>query len=154
MLQEFPTENLFFDRSRADPYSPLSSHQYCKGFFLFGLLNFAIKLKTLIVRFIVYTVEMKILLINVYHGGQILNTSTGMGYDILTACTFSTDESINLRDLKRQIYIGLDSLANSISALVYALADSDDFFIIYLRLFLMKFEVDSCCFFYSLILIV
>jgi hypothetical protein len=128
MLQEFPTENLFFDRSRADPYSPLSSHQYCKGFFLFGLLNFAIKLKILTVRFIVYTVEMKILLINVYHGGQILNTSTGMGYDILTACTFSTDETINLRDLKRQIYIGLDSLANSISALVYALADSDDFF--------------------------
>jgi hypothetical protein len=129
MLQEFPTENLFFDRSRADPYSPLSSHQYCKGFFLFGLLNFAIKLKTLTVRFIVYTVEMKILLINVYHGGQILNASTGMGYDILTACTFSTDETINLRDLKRQIYIGLDSLANSISALVYALADSDDFFL-------------------------
>jgi hypothetical protein len=33
MLQEFPTENLFFDRSRADPYSPLSSHQHCKFFF-------------------------------------------------------------------------------------------------------------------------
>jgi hypothetical protein len=29
LLQELPTGNLFFDRSRADPYSPLSSHQHC-----------------------------------------------------------------------------------------------------------------------------
>jgi hypothetical protein len=28
----------------------------------------------------------------VYHGGQILNTSTGVGYDIRTACTFSVEE--------------------------------------------------------------
>jgi hypothetical protein len=36
------------------------------------------------------------LLINVYHGGQILNTSTSVGYDI--------------RDLKRHIHIGLKML--------------------------------------------
>jgi hypothetical protein len=35
LLQELPTGNLFFDRSRADPYSPLSSHQHCNFFFYF-----------------------------------------------------------------------------------------------------------------------
>jgi hypothetical protein len=44
LLQELPIENLFFDRSRADPYSPLLSHQHC-NFFLFRLLIFAVKLK-------------------------------------------------------------------------------------------------------------
>jgi hypothetical protein len=43
------------------------------------------------------------LLINVYHGGQILNTSTSVGYDIRAVYTFSADETINLHDLKRQI---------------------------------------------------
>jgi hypothetical protein len=33
LLQELLTGNLFFDRSRADPYSPLSSHQRFKFFF-------------------------------------------------------------------------------------------------------------------------
>jgi hypothetical protein len=46
----------------------------------------------------------------VYHEGQILNTSNGTGYDIHAACTFSADETINLRDLKRQIHAGLDLL--------------------------------------------
>jgi hypothetical protein len=55
---------------------------------------------------------MKILLINVYHEGQILNTSTGVGYDIRVACTFSADEAINLCDLKRQIHAGLELLPN------------------------------------------
>jgi hypothetical protein len=50
------------------------------------------------------------LLINVYHGGQILNTSTGTLYDIHAACTFSADETINIRDLKRQIHVGLELL--------------------------------------------
>jgi hypothetical protein len=53
---------------------------------------------------------MKILLINVYYEGQILNTSTGVGYDIRVACTFSADETINLCDLKRQIHAGLELL--------------------------------------------
>jgi hypothetical protein len=45
LLQELSTGNLFFDRSRADPYSPFSSHQHCNIFFLFRLLIFAVKLK-------------------------------------------------------------------------------------------------------------
>jgi hypothetical protein len=48
------------------------------------------------------------LLINVYHGGQILNTSTDVGYDIRAACTFSADKTINLQDLKMQIHVGLE----------------------------------------------
>jgi hypothetical protein len=52
------------------------------------------------------------LLINVYHESQILNTSTDVGYDIRAACTFSTDETINLRDLKRQIHTDLELLAS------------------------------------------
>jgi hypothetical protein len=76
---------------------------------------------------------MKILLINVYHGGQILNTSTGVGYDIRVACTFSADETINLRDLKRQIHAGLELLPSqftiSISARINtAPTGSGDFF--------------------------
>jgi hypothetical protein len=44
LLQELPTGNLFFDRSRANSYSPLLSHQHC-NFFLFRLLIFVVKLK-------------------------------------------------------------------------------------------------------------
>jgi hypothetical protein len=83
--------------------------------------------------FIVHTVEIKILLINVYHGGQILNTSTCMSYDIRTTCIFSANETINLRDLKRQIHVGLELLLSqfniSISARINtAPAGSGDFF--------------------------
>jgi hypothetical protein len=81
----------------------------------------------------------------VYHGGQILNTSTGVGYDIRATCTFSTNETINLRDLKRQIHAGLELLPSqfsfNISARINtASAGSDGFFIAYLGLFLMKFR--------------
>jgi hypothetical protein len=67
-----------------------------------------------------------------------------VGYDIRAACTFSADEIINLRDLKRQIHAGLELLHNqftiSISARVNtATAGSGGFFIAYLGLFLMKF---------------
>jgi hypothetical protein len=84
------------------------------------------------------------LLINVYHRGKILNTSTSMGYGIRAVCTFSADETINLRDLKRQIHAGLELLPSqftiSISARINtAPAGSGDFFIPYLGLFLMKF---------------
>jgi hypothetical protein len=48
------------------------------------------------------------LLINVYHGGQILNISTVVGYDIYAACIFSVNETINLHDLKRQYHTGLE----------------------------------------------
>jgi hypothetical protein len=84
------------------------------------------------------------LLINVYHGYQIQNTSTGVGYDIRVACTFSADEAINLRDLKRQIHTSLELLPRqfciNISARINtAPAGSGGFFISYLGLFLMKF---------------
>jgi hypothetical protein len=84
------------------------------------------------------------LLINVYNGGQISNTSTGVGYDIRAACTFSVDEIINLHDLKRQIHTGLKLLPNQFSISINAqintaLADLSGFFIAYLGLFLIKF---------------
>jgi hypothetical protein len=84
------------------------------------------------------------LLINVYHGGQILNTSTGTGYDIHVACTFSADKTINLRNLKRQIHTGLELLPNqfniSIRALInIALAGSGDFFYNLFGVVSMKF---------------
>jgi hypothetical protein len=84
------------------------------------------------------------LLINVYHGGQILNTSTGTGYDIHAACIFSTDEIINLLDLKIQIHTSLELLPSQFNISIRAwintaLAGSGGFFIAYLRLFLMKF---------------
>jgi hypothetical protein len=84
------------------------------------------------------------LLINVYHGGQILNTSTDVGYDIRGACTFSANEIINFRDLKMLIHAGLELLSSQITISISAQintapADSGDFFIAYLGLILMKF---------------
>jgi hypothetical protein len=75
---------------------------------------------------------MKISLIIVYHGGQILNTSTGMGYDIRVTHIFSADETINLRDMKIQIYTGLELLPSQFSINISArintaLAGSGDF---------------------------
>jgi hypothetical protein len=56
-----------------------------------------------------------------------------VGYDIRAACTFSTDDTINLHDLKRQIHAGLELLPSqfniSISARINtASAGSRDFF--------------------------
>jgi hypothetical protein len=65
------------------------------------------------------------LLINVYHGGQILNTSTNMGYDIR--------DLTGLELLPSQFNISISACINT------ALAGSGDFFIAYLRLFLMNF---------------
>jgi hypothetical protein len=84
------------------------------------------------------------LLINVYHGGQILKTSTDTDFDIHAACIFSADETINLRDLKRQIHAGLELLPIQFNISISAWINtnsvgSGDFFIIYLGLFLMKF---------------
>jgi hypothetical protein len=72
-------------------------------------------------------------MINVYHKGQILNTSTGVGYNICAACTFSADETINLRDLKMHIHAGLELLPSqfniSINARINtAPTDSGNFF--------------------------
>jgi hypothetical protein len=60
------------------------------------------------------------LLINVYHGGQILNTSIGVGYDIRAACTFYADETINLRDLKRQVHASLELLSSQFNISISA----------------------------------
>jgi hypothetical protein len=49
---------------------------------------------------------MKMVLINSYQGDQILNTSTGVGYDIRAACIFSADETINLHDLADSYWFG------------------------------------------------
>jgi hypothetical protein len=56
----------------------------------------------------------------VYHGRQILNTSTDVGYDILATCIFSVDETINLRDLKRQIHSGLEMLPSQFNISISA----------------------------------
>jgi hypothetical protein len=60
------------------------------------------------------------MLINVYHGGQILNTSTGVSYDIHVVCTFSADKIINIHDLKSQIYISLKLLSSHFSITISA----------------------------------
>jgi hypothetical protein len=96
------------------------------------------------VEFNIHTVETKMLLINVYHGGQILNTSTDTCYDIHAACTFYADEIINLRDLKRRIHAGLELHPSQFNISIRARintapAGSGGFFIVYLGLFLMKF---------------
>jgi hypothetical protein len=113
-------------------------------FFLFGLLFFVVKLNTLTVGFIVHIVETKMLLINVYHRHQILNTSTDVGYDILATYIFYADETINLRDLKRQIHAGLELLSSQLNISISARINTTPtglggFFIAYLELFLMKF---------------
>jgi hypothetical protein len=76
------------------------------------------------------------LLINVYHVGQILNTLTSTGYDIHAACTFSADETINLRDLKRHIHVGLELLPSQFNISIRiqintAPAGSDNFYSIF-----------------------
>jgi hypothetical protein len=86
---------------------------------------------------------MKMLLINVYHRGQILKTSTGTDYDIHAACTFYADEAIDLRDLKRQIHACLELLPSQFNISINAQINtaptgSGGFFIAYLGLFLMK----------------
>jgi hypothetical protein len=81
----------------------------------------------------------------VYHRSQILNASNGVDYDIRAAYTFSADETINLRVLKRQIHASLELLPSQFSITISArintaLVGSGVFFIAYLKLFLMKFE--------------
>jgi hypothetical protein len=56
----------------------------------------------------------------VYHKGQILNTSTGTGYDIHVACIFFADKTINLRDLKRRIHAGLELLPSQFNISIRA----------------------------------
>jgi hypothetical protein len=60
------------------------------------------------------------LLINVYYRGQILNTSTGAGYNIRAACTFSIDETISIHDLKRQIHVSLKMLPSHFNIIISA----------------------------------
>jgi hypothetical protein len=60
------------------------------------------------------------LLIDVYHRGQILNISTGTGYDICAACIFSADNTINIHDLKRQTHVGLKLLVSHFNITISA----------------------------------
>jgi hypothetical protein len=73
-----------------------------------------------------------------------MNTSTRVGYDIHVVCIFFVDETINLHDLRSQIHAGLELLPNQFNIRISvrintAPASSDDFFIVYLGLFLKKF---------------
>jgi hypothetical protein len=60
------------------------------------------------------------LLINVYHGGQILNISISVSYDIYVSCIFSTDETISIHNLKRQIHVGLKPLPSHFNIIISA----------------------------------
>jgi uncharacterized protein YlxP (DUF503 family) len=62
-----------------------------------------------------------------YHRSHILNTSTGTGYDIHVACTFSTDETINFRDLKRQIHAVLELLHSQFNISIRAISSYDNY---------------------------
>jgi hypothetical protein len=44
-------------------------------------------------------------MINVYHGGQIINTSISVGYVIYAACSFYVDDTINIHDDVMHSYI-------------------------------------------------
>jgi hypothetical protein len=63
---------------------------------------------------------MTMLLINVYHEGQILNTLTAVGYDICVVCTFSTEDTVNIHDLKRQIHVDLELLTSYFNLIIRA----------------------------------
>jgi hypothetical protein len=120
LLQEVPTESIFFDRSSPDPYSLLSCHQYCIFLFLFGLLFFAIKLKYTNSRIYRSYCRDDNVADQCIHGGQILDTSIGTCYNIHAAYTFSIDETINIHDLKRHIHVGLKLLASHFNITINA----------------------------------
>jgi hypothetical protein len=42
------------------------------------------------------------------------------GYDIRAACIFSTDETISIHDLKRQIHVGLKLLSSHFNITISA----------------------------------
>jgi hypothetical protein len=60
------------------------------------------------------------LLINMYHRGQIMNTSIGVGYDIRAVCTSSGDETISIHDLKNHIHVDLELLHNHFNIIISA----------------------------------
>jgi hypothetical protein len=75
-----------------------------------------------------------ILLINVYYEGQILNTSTDVGYDIRDACTFYVDDIINVHDFRMQIHASSKLLSSHFNLIISAWnntaqPDSNDYFI-------------------------
>jgi len=57
---------------------------------------------------------MSLLLINVYYGGNLQNTSTGVGYDIGAAFTFTVSDSTSFAIIRRQIYVGLKLLPSRV----------------------------------------
>jgi hypothetical protein len=56
----------------------------------------------------------------VYHEGQILNTSTGVVYNIRATCIFSADETISIHYLKRQIHVDLKLLPSHFNITISA----------------------------------
>ncbi len=57
---------------------------------------------------------MSLLLINVYYGGNLQSTSTGVGYDIGAAFTFTVSDSTSFAIIRRQIYVGLELLPSRV----------------------------------------
>ena len=57
---------------------------------------------------------MSLLLINVYYGGNIQSTPTGVGYDIGAAYTFTVPEDSNFVVVRRQIYARLELLPSQV----------------------------------------
>jgi hypothetical protein len=75
---------------------------------------------------------------------EVKSWKTSVGYDIRAACIFSADETINLRDLKRQIHTDLELLPSqfsiSISAQINTVPSSLGIFLqFYLGLFMKNF---------------
>ena len=63
---------------------------------------------------------MSMLLINVFYGGQILNTPTGINYDIPAACTLPVNDRISLEEMRRQVYVGLKLLPSQFNLKIRA----------------------------------
>jgi hypothetical protein len=110
LLDEIPIEIVSFDRSNPDLYLALSSHLYCIFLFLFRRLIFAVKLKYINSRVYRSYYRDDYVADQCVSRKSILNTSTGVGYDIRAVCTFSANEIVRIHDLKRLVHVGLKSL--------------------------------------------
>jgi hypothetical protein len=86
----------------------------------------------------VHIIQTTMLLINVYHESQIMNTSIGTGYDIHIACIFFFVNGINIHDLRGHIHVGLELLTSHFNLTITTRINTaqpglGDFFIVYLE---------------------